>query len=289
MTDAPKGCIRGCVQRGRHIDGCGVGCVGCNPRPAEHGLLCKSCYYRLSEWLGGDMPEPDWWDRPANRRREIAGSLTWAREAVTIAAGDGLHGIAYDVDRVSSGDTPAPVNLSRLVLLAEIDDTVGSWLGYWVSERGLRGVDHFELAYACRYLSSWIDQLVEWEPIGDFWDELADLVSRAHAIAPWRRERRSCANVPCVECARTALFVYGGDDFVTCVECGYLLSLDEYERWVRIVADDAKPKPLSFWAHERSQTLRALQKQVQRIGLNHDSIGRSGAKLYYRSTMERIT
>lgn len=44
--------IRSCVSKDKHVEGCtgerrGKPCMGCLPRPAQHGLLCWSCWENL--------------------------------------------------------------------------------------------------------------------------------------------------------------------------------------------------------------------------------------------------
>lgn len=53
ITNETKG-VRSCSVRGQHGDSCpgdryGRDCEGCLPRPAEHGLLCWSCWERLQQ------------------------------------------------------------------------------------------------------------------------------------------------------------------------------------------------------------------------------------------------
>ena len=45
-------CIRGCLRARAHATDCpGDDCMGCMPRPAEHGLLCFGCHSRLRNLL----------------------------------------------------------------------------------------------------------------------------------------------------------------------------------------------------------------------------------------------
>ena len=60
---------------------------------------------------------------------------------------------------------------------------------------------------------------------------------------------------------------------------------DEYTRWTRIIADESRPKPLSYWATYYGRNLRALQKAVQRAGLDPDATDRNGRKLYREDTL----
>ena len=280
-------CLRGCVHHDQHLEDCDADdCHGCEPRKAVLGRLCARCAYRLEDWLSNDVAEPGWYSQPAGQRREIRSSLAWAAHCVDDAIDRGIVGIAYDGDRIGyTKEPPAPVDLARVDLLRDLDDTMSSWLEAWCSHRGLRGPDVYELRYACRYLASWLEELATWEPVRDMWDELSLLMSRAHALAPWRQQARACDGVPCPDCGQPNLVVYDGDDLVTCRRCGATLHRDEYTRWTRIIADEARPKPLSYWASRYGRNLRALQRAVQRAELEPDDTDRNGRKLYREDTL----
>lgn len=280
-------CLRACVHHDQHLEGCDADdCHGCLPRTATLGLLCAGCAYRLEEWLSNDVADADWYAQPAGRRREIRSSLAWAAHCVDDAIDRGIVGIAYDGDRIGyTKEPPAPVNLARVDLLRDLDDTMSSWLEAWCAHRGLRGPDVYELRYACRYLASWLDELASWEPVRDMWDELSLLMSRAHALAPWRQQARACDGVPCPDCGHTRLVVYGGDDLVTCRGCGTTMHRDEYTRWTRIIADEARPKPLSYWANQYGKTYSTLARAALRRQVKPDATDRNGRKLYLRDTL----
>lgn len=279
-------CLRGCTVGDQHLDDCEVeDCPGCQPRRAVLGLLCATCVRHLEDWLSNDVADPDWYTQPADRRREIRSSLAWAVHCVDTAIDRGITGIAYDGDRVGvTKAPPAPVNLARLDVMRDIDDTMSSWLEAWCAHRGLRGPDTYELTYACRYLASWIDELAAWEPVRDMWDEIQQLMSRAHALAPWRQQARRCEGVPCPDCGQPNLVVYDGDDLVTC-RCGVTLHRDEYTRWVRVIADEARPKPLSYWASHWGKTYSTLARAALRRQVKPDATDRNGRKLYLRDTL----
>ena len=280
-------CLRGCTVSNQHLDDCEVeDCPGCQPRRAVLGRLCARCAHHLEDWLSNDMPEPDWYSKPADQRREIKASLTWAYHCVDDAIDRGIAGIAYDGDQIGfTREPPVPVNLARLDMLRGIDDTVSTWLEAWCEHRGLSGPDFYELAYACRYLTSWIDELAAWEPVRDMWDEISTLMAKAHSLAPWRREARRCDGVPCPDCGRDELVVYGGDDLVTCRWCGGVMHRDEYTRWAGYAADEAKPKPLSYWATHLGIKAEALRKSVNRHAIKPDQTDRNGRKLYFEDTL----
>src|SRR5206468_895300 len=92
------------------------------------------------------------------------------------------------------------------------------------------GVAHLRLHLAPVECSAWI---------ADAWAELADLTSRAHALVPWRPEVVKLG-APCPHCHCPALVMYGGDDWVTCQECGGVLERAMYDHWARVILDEQR-------------------------------------------------
>lgn len=275
MTTA---CIRGCTTFGQHTSDCSGGCNGCQKRPVSHQKLCRTCFERLVDFLSTDTPKTS---------QNGAQGLVWARWHVEYCIDRGITAVAYDLDRTAATrEPPTPVNLARLDWLRDTDDVVSSWLEAWCAHRGLAGPERYELRTACGYLGSWIDEIADWDPVADMWDELARLMSRAHALAPWRAAARHCQGVPCPDCGRAELVVYDGEDTVTCRHCGTRLHRDEYTRWVAMLADDARPKPLSYWAGELGRSYGSLRMIIQRAGLTPDATDRNGRKLYLPDTLE---
>lgn len=279
MTTTTATCIRGCTIHGQHTSDCLGDCDGCQKRPVSHGKLCRTCFERLVDFLSIDTPKTS--QNPSQ-------GLVLARYWVDHCLDRGITGVAYDLDRVGISKTPpTPVNLARLDLIRDIDDTVSSWLDAWCDHRGLTGPDRYELRTACGYLGSWINEIATWEPIADMWDELATLMSRAHALAPWKREAHRCNGVPCPDCGTTELMVYDGDDVVTCRHCSITFHRDEYARWVTVLADQARPKPISYWASQYGRSVDALRRGLRRAGVKPDATDRNGRKLYQQATLDK--
>lgn len=284
-------CARGCVQHGQHNADCADDtCTGCLPRQTIQGALCAACSYHLDEWLSNDKPGPEWLLEPvAANRRDPRSSLAMALWAVQTATSNGPVGIAYDLDRVGhQADPPAPVSLARLDWITDLHATIQSWLQAWCEHRGLTGIDIYSLEAACAYLAQWQDELAAWEPITAMWDELAELMRRGHALAPWRQQARPCDGVPCPDCGHLTLVVYSGDDVVTCRTCRAIVHRDEYTRWVEHLADDARPQPITHWAVQLALPAETLRKRVTRAGLTPDGRDRNGRKLYYRDSLAAL-
>jgi hypothetical protein len=209
-------CVRGCTIARRHLADCehtdDGACRGCLPRPAEFGALCIACHYRLARILH-DLPYA---------RTLLAGHLqpSYARRDNMVKA--------------TKGDPPVPLNLSVLDLTTEFDHIPLGWARIHAEDHDLTtptdGVAHLQLHLASVECSAWI---------ADAWAELADLTSRAHALVPWRPEVVKLG-APCPHCHCPALVMYGGDDWVTCQECGGILERAMYDHWARVILDEQR-------------------------------------------------
>ncbi len=71
------------------------------------------------------------------------------------------------------------------------------------------------------------------------WDELADLMSRAHALAPWRPVPTHLDGIPC-RCGEVALHDHG--DEVKCWRCGKSYSREQYKILVKVMARRFEPE-----------------------------------------------
>jgi hypothetical protein len=207
-------CVRGCSIARRHLPDCehpddGT-CRGCLPRAADFGALCLPCHYGLVRALH-DLP---------HARTLLAGHLqpSYARRTNQVKA--------------TKGNPPVPLNLSVLDLGLEFDHIPLAWARIHAEEHDLTAptdpVAHLRTHLASVECSEWIT---------DAWDELTTLVSHAHSLVPWRAEARRM-HAPCPHCHCHALVTYGGDEHVTCQECGGVVAADQYAQWVRVVLEE---------------------------------------------------
>lgn len=208
-------CVRSPFHPGiarRHLDDCASSeCRGCLPRQADFGRLCTPCHYQLVRALYALPPA----------RTLLAGHLrpgTYARRS--------------DMITRTQGDPPVPLNLAILDLLTEFDEIPLSWARAHASEHRLAVPDDGP-AHLRRHLAT----VESWPWIADAWDELTGLVSRAHILVPWRPDVTRLG-APCPECHCQALVLVGGDDWITCRECGATIPEDRYDLWSRVLLQE---------------------------------------------------
>lgn len=103
----------------------------------------------------------------------------------------------------------------------------------------------FAVDPAVTWLRAQLTRLEHDPDVGDIMEQFADLMSRCHALAPWREQVAMLKGIPCRKCHRTSLCRYGGDDFVTCLNrrCRETYSPGEYAIWTRMLADERKADP----------------------------------------------
>lgn len=87
-------------------------------------------------------------------------------------------------------------------------------------------------------LAGWLGKQLNWAcdehpAVDDFAYELAQLVAGVRPIAPRAELKRG---VPCRGCDKVTLFRWPGSDYVECGSCDVLMTPDEYERWIQLIA-----------------------------------------------------
>lgn len=220
MTET-KPCVRGCSLYRRHLADCADpdACRGCLPRRAEHGHLCWPCHRRL-ELMLTDAPVVYRW---------LTGNM---------AAGEGAARAKEDHDRRGGGDgAPTPVKLDVLDLRELLGARLALWADDWAEHHSVTAPRHGVEADA-EFLLRWLPGIERLEWVGDWWEELAETMSDAHALAPWRPTMRRVPGVPCPECQETNLGIFGGESDVTCLSCRTLIRAEHFALWERIITDE---------------------------------------------------
>ena len=171
MTDATT-CIRGCVIPKRHA-GCADPdtCQGCLPAQCETGsLLCRACEAKLAQLLD-DTHE----------------GIAW----ITLWLADNLGQHVNHVGTLGGRGGNPDSRMDRLVAVA----SVMSEMQIAIMEITEDFAEHHGITPPARQdghvaalglLRRWSGTLRRWEPVGCAIDELLDLKSQAHAVAPWR-------------------------------------------------------------------------------------------------------
>lgn len=218
MTETTEACIRGCRMYNNHLSECEGDCRGCLPRRATNGHLCATCHRRL-ELMLTDAPTVIRW---------LAGNM---------ATGGGS---AADGDRVTgSREMPLPIKADLYDLRQLLMDRLTLWVDDWSEFKGLSGPEAHTPDLDAAYLLTWLPGICKLDWIGDWWTEMAETMSEAHALAPWRPVMRRLPRVPCPGCEEVNLAIYGGESDVTCLSCGIMMTEDRFALWERVLREDA--------------------------------------------------
>jgi hypothetical protein len=215
-------CVRECTRRDHHLAACEDRdeCRGCEPRQAEHGNLCWPCHRRL-ELMLTDLPTVVDWLR-VHLNRGIAQRLRTEAEMI----------------HAKHSEAPAPIDLDVLDHIDVMFACVLGWADNLVTDVKANGSDLLSPEPTVKDAAPWLLrhlrtlELQEW--VGEAWEELAETMSIAHGLAPWRPEVRKVPGVPCPECSAVALVIYGGETDVTCQRCRMMIPEDRYGIWARM-------------------------------------------------------
>ncbi len=226
-TGVTKACVRGCGLKGRHLTQCdgfdaiGRDCRGCLPRRADHGYLCWPCHRRLELMLTDSVAMYDW----------LTANMT---------AGEGAAAAKDDAQqRRGTEAPPAPVKLDVLDIRDLWLDTLTEIADELAEKRSIPGPRRHNIRETSEWFLKWQASLEAEEWVGDTWQALGEIVSQAHALAPWRPELQRCKGVPCPECQETALVIFGGESDVTCTSCRAMIPESSYGLWTKILSDEA--------------------------------------------------
>lgn len=239
MTE-PRECIRGCLR----ADG--------TARPAADGTaLCRPDLLRLAEWLG------DW---------DAEGSLWWLEDWLDRCYDDWPFRAVEVLTAITKGDPPAPSSAAILDAQYVLTRQVKLSVRMLCELHGLHGPDRWVLPSLLPWLRAHEHDLASAPFAGHLWDGFARLMSQAHALAPWRPRPTRHAGICCPECLAVGSLVtqppkvaqndaHGrsgahpvatptatGGDTSWCEACGYVLTRDQLERWVPMMAAHYKPR-----------------------------------------------
>lgn len=92
----------------------------------------------------------------------------------------------------------------------------------------------FGLESARKWLVNNLARLEAQEWVADDAEKLWEVMSRAHALAPWRDEPQRIPSIPCPYCHRVALQQSGGKEDVTCTACETDIPASRYLIWARM-------------------------------------------------------
>lgn len=222
-----ESCIRGCTMYRYHVAECdGVDdetCRGCLPRRANHGHLCDTCHRRFElmlhdaptviRWLGGNMG--------GHRSSADADTTTWVGDRPELGS-----------------DQPLPMSAAMFDVRQLMTDRLALWVDHWCEVKGLQGPGRHTPETDVEYLLTWLPGICKLDWIGDWWEEMAETMSEAHALAPWRPAMRRVPRVPCPGCGETNLAIFGGESDITCLSCKIVMTEERFGLWERVLRMD---------------------------------------------------
>lgn len=123
----------------------------------------------------------------------------------------------------------------------------------------------FAIDTACRWLREQVRLVESSEGIGGTLDVLRDLMSQAHALAPWREPGTPMRGVPCPQCHRCSLVLYNSplgkegtsaampEARCQATMCGKVWPWPKIAHWTLVLEDDRRrgERPGSSWTSER--------------------------------------
>lgn len=219
MSETTEACIRGCSLYRRHLVECEdhEACRGCLPRRASHGHLCDTCHRRF-ELMLTDAPTVYRW---------LTGNMA-----------TGSNG-ASDGDVVTgSREQPLPIKADVYDVRQLLADRLSAWVDDFAEDVKLTKPPRSTVEADSEFLLRWIKSLELCDWIGDWWEELAETMSQAHALAPWRQAMRRVPGVPCPGCEETNLVIFGGEEDVSCNSCHIIMTSDRFALWERVLKMD---------------------------------------------------
>jgi len=133
----------------------------------------------------------------------------------------------------------------------ELSDRIAAMVEWTCETFDLTGPGQMAMKPMCDFLLAWLTKIEAEDrwitqvlgtphsavPVVHWWNELAEVTSDCHALAPWRPEMRRCAGIDCPECHTQNLVIFGGDDCVSCLSCRLIIPPAKYGLWVRMLAE----------------------------------------------------
>lgn len=260
-------------MRSRHLEDCEDHdiCRGCLPRGAEFGLLCYTCHIRLAEAVQNAPDQAALLDSSLIPSSEADYSSPPKAKLTDNWRTDSSdpHYIHVAGANYDTGEMSIPLRITCLDTAREIADTLSQFVDavadaydavpppivttaatrtdqrkrVWVHALERYAWIDPDPAYGVESASRWlIGNLGRWEQletVGDDAEVLFDLMSRAHALAPWRQEAKRIPGIPCPHCKRRALKKFDGKVDITCIACETDIPHERYLIWARIYEEES--------------------------------------------------
>jgi hypothetical protein len=256
-------------------------CVVCQARDARYGMVCDSDRSRLSRWLV-EIPEllaelagGGYVQRDVRGVRVDDEGVRWPHydHVANVLPTGPIAGPGAGGHVGGSKDPPVPISVNDADLLASArvlhltdlrkvydgrypehhEDQVGhlsvaAVLDGWVRDwRDLRNRGEGLPEPSVPTLCNWLQNRIEWAcdehpAVDEFAGELGKLRSALYGLLGLYDHPDYKAGVPCRSCDALTLVRRSGSDYVECGSCPALLSPDEYQRWVGLLAAEVKQR-----------------------------------------------
>ena len=167
--------------------------------------------------------------------------IRWLSDHIATSGAKG-NAIKQDHEMVHGGEDerPAPFRVELADLRDLLRDRLTLWVDDWCEHKGLTGPPRHTPEVDAGYLLMWLPGVCGLEWVGDWWTEMAETMSEAHALAPWRPAMRRVPRVPCPGCGECNLAIFGGEADVTCLSCRIVMTEDRFELWARVLRAEAE-------------------------------------------------
>lgn len=251
-------CASGCVTKGEHVLACdGTACDGCRPRHAEHGVLCRWCYSRLTVDVHDtpalvahlvEIGRPFAQVSPPSDTRSYRDPAFGTLRPPSWDAADELHAMLAswarcvleehpDGERMTGPDESGTVQTQAVtVMRGDLAAEVGAYTRI-STVAGLSAPDPMPTVRLCAWLTPLLPWIAGQEWAAEMRREVKEAIGTARSRWPEVETRaRHIGGVQCVRCGNLGLTYRpvnfpGASALITCThpECGTIVSERDYE------------------------------------------------------------
>lgn len=211
-------------------------CVCCHRRDPHEGYSCNPCRSRFCTWLA-EIPDlyTQLLDEP------LAPSGSPGKGGPVSGSRDRPIPIRVDLfDLTHYGASYPPVDGDQ-VGHVPVWMTLETWARDWSTFRAMGEASDQSVTGLCRWMRERVDDMCDEHPgIDEAWNDVRRLHGAMRAqlglidIPDYKK------GVPCRSCNALALLRPDGSDYVECSECPSVLTPEEYDAWVKVVATALK-------------------------------------------------
>lgn len=211
-------------------------CVCCNRRDPHEGYACNPCRSRFRTWLA-EIP-----DLYASLLGEpLAPSGSPGKGGPVSGSRERPIPIRVDLfDLTHAGGWPDVLTEDQVGHLP-VWMTLETWARDWSTFRAMGEAAERSVSGLCRWMWERVDDMCdEHEAIDECWRDVRALRGALYAQLGMFETPDYKKGVPCRQCNALALVRKDGSDFIECGECPAVLTPEEYDRWVRLLAAAVK-------------------------------------------------